>query len=154
MMMLNLWRNRDLRAKIAGIVAGCIIVSYATFFTLLLIWEKSAPTEPNELSGNVLIHSDHGAISYFTAFQATSCALLFWFGFVGTGLAILTMPKRDKVVTKLGGIPLGVRWQSDDEQGVMRNWTMRGGLIAAPCIWFLGPLLVGWLNQNGVVLNI
>lgn len=92
--MFELWRDRELRAKIAGLLSGCAGSTFFTFFVVVQVWTSTAPSEPNEIAGAIFEHNEHGSITYFTAFQSTSAALMFWISFAVIALAIFTMPKR------------------------------------------------------------
>ena len=152
--MSELWQDNELRIKIAGILSGVVTVTLPTFFIVVQTWANTAPSKPNEALGNVFAHNDHGSITYFTGFQATSAAMLFWISFAGIGLTILTMPKHEIKTRRFAGVPLAASWKGNYDKRVARSWAIKGALVAAPAIWILGPLLVGWLNQAGIVLNV
>jgi hypothetical protein len=71
--------------------------------------------------GQYFPHNEHGWITYFTAFQATSSALLFWSSFVTMALAIGIMPKQNVKVRRLGGIPIAANWKNDDRRGLAKG---------------------------------
>lgn len=151
--MFELWQNRELRAKIEGLASGCAIATFVTFFIAVQIWTGAAPSEPNEALGAIFEHNEHGSITYFTAFQSTSAALMFWISFAAIAIAIFTRPKRGIKVRRLAALPLGAGWTNDDNKGHSRSWGIRAALVAAPILWILGQPLVRWLNHRGFVFN-
>lgn len=152
--MRSLWQDRTLRLRASGAVSGLVVVTFITNIVVVQIWEHFAPTDPIPSAGNVFAHNDHGSITYFSAFQATSTALMFWAAFIGIALAFIMMPKKDVVVHRIGGVPLAARWQNDDDNGIARAWVLKGALIAIPLVWILGPALVAVLNQYGIVFSV
>jgi hypothetical protein len=152
--MRSWWQDRVWRLKFSGVVSGLAAVAFITNIVVVQIWEHLAPTLPVPSEGSIFRHSDHGSITYFTAFQATSAALMFWTGFIGLALAFITIPKKDFVVRRIGGIPLASRWQNDDDNGIARAWGIKGALVAIPVVWILGPAFVALLNRYGIVFSI
>ena len=96
--MRSWWQDRTLRLRASGAVSGLAVVTFVTNIVVVQIWEHFAPTYPIPSAGNVFAHNDHGSITYFSAFQATSAALMFWAAFIGIALAFIMMPKKDVVV--------------------------------------------------------
>lgn len=129
------------------------MATFATFFIVVEVWARAAPSEPNKALGAVIEHNEHGSITYFTAFQATSAALMFWISLAGIAIAMFTMPKRGINVRKLGGLPVAASWKNDDDKGLSRSWAIRSALVAIPTLWIAGPLLVRWLNHVGIVFS-
>ena len=143
----NAWRN-----AVAGFLGGYGVVAFFLSLWLMLRWEHLAPSHANPAYGQVFPHSDHGWITYFTAFQATSCAVLFPTSIPLAFVAELIVPKRN-VEIRRRFLGLSWRWDPDDPG----KWSKVGtiwGLVGAPLIIFgLGPYVISGLNRLGVFLN-
>ena len=51
-------------------------------------------------------------------------------------------------------MPLAASWKNDDPIGLAKSNALYGTLIAPVVIFLLGPIVIGWLNRNGIVLNL
>lgn len=136
-------------------IAGAFMLAYSMVaFTCFLIldetWAHSAPARPDYRRGLVYAHNEHGWITYFSAFQATSCALLFGTMLLLGIAGIAILPKRN---IKTGRACLWARWDWDDPCGGQRIGTLYGLFAAVFFLFAAGPLLVDGLNRAGVVLT-
>ena len=137
-----------------GFLFGYFSAAFCIFIILVQSWAHKAPTVPNNALGQLYKHNEHGWITYFTAFQATSSALMFWSNFVALGLAIAILPKQNVTVRRWGRLTFGASWQNDDEKGFTKL-NAAFGVVAAPMITvLLGPMIVIWLNSHGIVLTL
>lgn len=135
---------------LGGFLAGCGIVAFVCFFVLDHIWTSTAPHLPDAVRGLVYRHNEHGWITYFSAFQATSCWLLFLTFFSLGALGGHIRPKRNwNVVASRFGIRS--TFDADDPRYVAR-WGGLAGLCFAPfAIFVIAPPFVHWLNRAGFV---
>ena len=140
--------RKDMLNAISGVLAGYGWASFFCFFYLVISWAAAAPHSPDPSHGLIYPHNEHGSITYFSAFQGTSCALLFGtsplFFFVG----VFISPKKE-VVAKSGRFSFSMKWKPDDPRRIQRV-AMCLGMAAAPLLIFLiGPSLVSSLNTAG-----
>lgn len=147
-------RSSDIRNKIGGFLFGYFFAAFCIFLFIVMWWAHNAPTSPAPALGALYRHNEHGWITFFTAFQATSSALMFWSNFLAIGVAIAILPKRNLIVRRLGGVPLSASWKHDDQKGLATSSAAYGALAAPLVILFFGPMLVSWLSSYGVVLNL
>jgi hypothetical protein len=115
-------------------------------------WIKLAPTQPNPALGLLYTHNEHGAYAYFSAFQATTCGLLFATSIPLAIVGGLIAPKKNITgIAKMFGASFN--WDQDDPGSIMK-WTAVCTAIATPFILiYLGPYVVGYLNDMGIVFN-
>ena len=151
--MPQITRDNMRRNLIAGFVGGYFAVEFVSFLGLTRYWISIAPKSPVLPQGMVYAHNEHGSISYFTAFQATASALMFWCGMAAVLMCIGIAPKRDITVTRWRGVGLGAGWKNDDPHGRMTKGAAFGATFGLAAIFLLGPILVRWLNSLGVVLT-
>lgn len=149
MMPLTAFSNRR-KNLIAGSLCGYGMTAFCLFLILVITWSGHAPTLPDIAHGLTYAHNEHGNITYFSGFQATSCWLLFWtsmpIAFAGMGLA----PKKNVKVLK-GRLSVSMRFDQDDPHGMLKTGSITGVLAAFAIVFGLGPPLVRWLNSIGFV---
>src|SRR4051812_35526896 len=139
-------------------VAGSFLVTYGffagvCFFILVDVWAHGAPTSPDAGRGYVYSHDEHGWVTYFSAFQATSCALLLLTSVPLVFIGIFVGPKRN-VIHRRGWLSIGATWDPDDPKR-LRRFGFLCGAVSAPIIVFIfGPLLVRALNSAGVIWSL
>ncbi len=143
------WRNR-----IGGYLFGSFAGGFITFMILVQYWAHCAPHAPAPLLGEIYPHNEHGSITYFTAFQATSAYIMFWLNMIMLLLAIGILPKRQIKVRSLGRFPVATQWQNDDDKGLAQSSAKWGASLVIPVIFLAGPPLVHALMRAGVVLNL
>ena len=144
-------RNSILNA-VSGALAAYGWLSFCFFFYLVTNWSVSAPRQPDMSHGLIFAHNNHGTITYFSAFQGTSCAILFATSIPMVFLAIGISPKKN-VLSRQGRLSFSMKWKSDDPKGYQKRG-MFCGAVAAPVIVFaFGPLFVAWLNHLGVAVG-
>ena len=142
--------RKDILNAVSGFLAAYGFVAFFCFFYLVDRWVEVAPSNPDPVNGIIFPHNEHGSITYFSAFQGTSCALLFWTSPLLFFVALFLTPKQN-VQTQRGFLSIRTTWDKDDANG-FQTIGMVFGAIAAPIIVFLlGPPLVTWLNSAGVV---
>ena len=148
--MLGGFDRRDARNAIAGFLFAYGWVSFFCFFPLVLSWAAAAPHAPDPTRGLIYPHNEHGSITYFSAFQGTSCALLFGTSPLLCMLGIAVSPKRDSV-SRTRPLSFSMEWKPDDPRKVQRVGAILGAAAAPVVIFFLGPSLVVCLNSMGIV---
>jgi len=84
-----------IRNSISGVLAGYGFASFFCFVVLQSRWFELAPRYPNLALGLYLQHNEHGGIVYFSAFQSTSCALLFATSVSLGFLSVFIIPKKN-----------------------------------------------------------
>jgi hypothetical protein len=125
-------------------------MSMICFFYLDIHWAHTAPSLKNIPEGLVFPHNEHGSITYFSAFQATSCYLLFLTSVPLGAVGHLIVPWKRVLES---GMDRKVRWVSRiDDPDHVSKWGLACGFCCAPIMVFLiGPSLVRGLNAMGVV---
>ena len=146
-------KSNLLRNFVAGLLASYGAIAFVSFMTLSHIWTKAAPSEPNEALGMIYRHNEHGSYTYYSAFQATACALLFWTSIWPCFLAAAVMPKRN-FKSAAGCLSVGATWELDDPKGIFSGAIVLGVLITLLTVVYVGPLLVTSLNDSGFVLEV
>jgi hypothetical protein len=142
-------RNRILNA-LSGFVSAYGVIAFICFCYLQQRWNELAPRVPNVGAGLIVPHDEHGTITYFSAFQGTSCTLLLVTGLPLFLIGLLIGPKKNILVNRRRS-SINAIWDRDDPAGLWRIGTICG-VIAAPVIVFvIGPYVVRWLNAMGVV---
>ena len=137
-------------------VAGAFLATYGgvaflCFFYLVQQWAHAAPTSPDAQSGFVYAHNEHGSITYFSAFQTTSCALLFSTSIPLAFVGAFITPKRNLAYQR-GRLSFSAKWDPDDPKRLRRMGSLCGALAAPIVVFIFGPFLVNALNAMGVVL--
>jgi hypothetical protein len=149
-MFAKIERN-DILNVAGGFLAAYGFIAFFCFLYLVERWAHGAPTSPDPTHGYIYPHNEHGWITYFSAFQATSCALLFATSIPLSFLGAFIMPRRN-VQYRRGCLSVGAKWDPDDPKKLQRV----GGLVGAassPLIVFVaGPHLVAALVSAGIVL--
>lgn len=144
-------RNAKLNA-IAGFASAYGMASWVCFICLVMFWSSTAPANPDLANGLILPHNEHGSITYFSSFQGTSCAVLFYTCPLIWIIAFAIYPKKD-VVFRSGRLSYYATWRPDDPQKTGR-WGIAAGTICAPLFIFtVGPHLVRSLNAAGIVIG-
>lgn len=138
-------------------VVGAFLAAYGwvAFFCFLYVverWAHSAPTSPDPAHGLVYSHNEHGWITYFSAFQTTTCALLFSTSIPLSLVGILVSPKRN-VVYRRGCLSVGAKWDPDDPKKLQRVGFLLGAVAAPILVFILGPIVVNALVNAGLVLS-
>lgn len=152
--MDNLLGNSDSRNKVGGFLFGFAGVGFAASLIVVERWARAAPTKPNPALGQLFPHNEHGWITYFTAFQATSSHMMFWCTFVSIALAIAALPKQLVSVRRWGRMPVAASWENDDKKGLAKRSAFVGALFAPFVFFAIGPVIVTGLNSHGIVLNL
>lgn len=142
--------SRDARNALAGFLAAYAAISFACFFYLVITWSATAPRVPDLSRGLVYPHNEHGSITYFSGFQATTCALLRSTSPLFFVLGIAVAPKKD-VVSRTGCFGFSMRWKPDDPRKFQRIGSAVGAVAALIVVFVIGPSLVANLNAIGVV---
>jgi hypothetical protein len=143
----------DVRNVFGAFLASYGWVAFFCFAYLVLRWAHAAPTSPDPAGGLVYSHNEHGSITYFSAFQATSCALLFSTSIPLSFVGIFVTPKRN-VVYRRGFLSFSSKWDPDDPKRLGRIGFSLGAVAAPIIVFIVGPSLVNALNEVGVVLSL
>ncbi len=150
--MIKVTGRNILLNAVGGFLTAYGWVAFLCFFYLQWQWASAAPRSPDPAHGLVFPHKEHGTIAYFSAFQATSCALLFATSIPLSFLGMFMSPRRN-VVSRRARLAFWAKWDRDDPHGVA-PWAMRLGVIAAPLfVFFAAPPLVTWLNAQGIAVG-
>ena len=133
---------------VGGFLFGYGFVAFFCFLGIVEHWAATAPTVPVPSVGAIFPHNDHGSITYFTAFQATSCALLFDTSIPLAFLGGLIAPRKN-IKSRSRFLTWRATWDQDDPSHMFK-WPFALGALAAPVIVFrLGPCLIHWLIALG-----
>jgi hypothetical protein len=135
---------------LGGLLAGYGFVAFFCFLILVEHWAHMAPKQPDPSHGLVFAHNEHGAITYFSGFQSTSCAILFGSSIPLFFIGLLVSPKKN-IVHRTGYLAVSATWDDNDPKKI-RLTAQIFGAVAAPIIVFVfGPYIVHWLNGIGIV---
>ncbi len=134
-------------------MVGYGFVSFACFILLQRFWQGDAPPVANAALGLVYPSNDHGGFTYFSAFQATACALMFLTSIPLCFLGFIISPRGLVMQRDVRG-RYRPGWNIDDRHRLMR-WGVWAGAGCAPALLFVvGPYVVRALNAAGVVFNL
>ena len=150
--MIAKFNLRDVRNVVGAFLAAYGWVAFFCFVYLDLRWTASTPTSPDPLRGYVFYHSDHGAISYFSAFQVTACSLLLWTSIPLSFIGMLLIPKRN-INFRRGFLSFSMKWELDDPENLNRIASVAGALAAPLLVFVVGPTVVKSLVAAGVFLS-
>jgi hypothetical protein len=151
--MANGPRMKAARNIVAGVLLGYGFVSFLCFLVLSVMWAGAAPGQPNEALGLIYRHNEHGSYSYFSAFQATACWLMFTtsipLAFVGLFLA-----PRKNVTGIVRWYGASFRWAPDDPGALMKRAAIASAAATPFFVFFIGPYIIRGLNAVGFVMNL
>jgi len=150
--MLRWTDLKDERNLVAGFLTAYGWVSFACFFYLVITWTAGAPHTPDPSRGLIYPHNEHGSITYFSAFQGTSCALLFATSPLIFILGSAASPKKN-VIAKTGKLSFTMRWEHDDPRRLQRVGSVMGAVASIVVVFALGPRLVLYLNSIGIAVG-
>lgn len=141
------------RNIIAGVLGGCGAASFFCFIALDILWSRAAPRQPNEALGLVYRHNEHGSYTYFSAFQATACGLMFMTS-IALGSAGAFIAPRKNLLGPARRYGARFKWERDDP-GDFLKWTALVSVAVAPLfVFFIGPYIIRGLNAAGFVMNL
>ncbi len=146
--LLNAARNLA-----GGFLAAYGWVSFFCFMVLDLTWTSAAPAEPNPALGLIYRNNNHGSYTYLSAFQATTCALMFETSIPLFFVALTILPKRNFVGT-FRTLGMGAKWDWDDPRRLSKKAAIVGALATPILVFTVGPHLIRALNAIGFVLNL
>jgi hypothetical protein len=142
-----------IRNLIGGLLVGYGFVSFFCFGILEELWANAAPRQPNAALGITFVHNEHGSYTYFSGFQATAGALMFWTSIPLCFLGMLLAPR--KKVNGTAGWYASKFNRDQDDLDVLTKWAALAGAVASPLfLFFVGPYIVRALIVNGFVLNL
>jgi hypothetical protein len=148
-MSIKIERNAVLNV-LGGFLAGYGVAGLVCFFVLVEAFRSRAPHVPDPAHGLIYPHNDHGWITYFSAFQATSCWLLLLTSISFAAIGWFILPKGNWIVRQ-GRLSIRSTFDFDDPHRIAR-WLGLAGLCMAPVVIFIfAPPFVSWLNQVGFV---
>lgn len=112
-----------------------------------------APKAPNVILGYIYQHNNHGSYTYFSAFQATTCALMFMTSIPFCAIGIAMAPKKN---LKFSSGKFSHRWtyESDDPTAIRWKAAFVGALVTPAFLFTLGRHIIERLNSVGIVLNL
>jgi hypothetical protein len=146
------WLNAA-RNVIAGLLVGYGFASFFCFIALVLMWSKKAPSQPNEVLGLIYRHNEHGSYTYFSAFQATTCWLMFTTS-IPLAIAGIFIAPRKNIMGTVRWYAASFNWDQDDPKGLLK-WVALGSAATTPfLVFFVGPHLIRGLNAVGFVMNL
>ena len=88
-----------IRNAIAGALTGYGFISFFVFTWLDIQWVHLAPSQPDPAHGLLYVHNEHGSYVYFSAFQATTCAPMFWTSIPLAFVGMFVAPKKNVQTT-------------------------------------------------------
>jgi len=151
--MANGPRMKAARNIIAGVLFGYGFVSFLCFLVLSMMWAGAAPRQPNEALGLIYRHNVHGSYSYFSAFQATACWLMFTTSIPLAFAGLFLAPKKN-VTGMVRWYGARFRWDPDDP-GALMKWAAITSAVATPFfVFFIGSYIIRGLNEVGFVMNL
>jgi len=145
--------TNDVLNVVGPFLAAYGVVAGVCFFILVDVWAKGAPTSPDAARGYVYSHDEHGWITYFSAFQATSCVLLLATSVPVFFVGLIVGPKRN-VVYRRGLLSVGATWDPYDPKKLRRFGFVLGAVAAPIIVFIVGPFLVRALNSAGIVWSL
>lgn len=142
-----------LKNLIAGFLTAYGNISFFCFIFFERMWTAVTPKAPNVILGYIYLHNNHGSYTYFSAFQATTCALMFMTSIPLCAVAIAIAPKKN---LKFSSSKASHRWtyESDDPTAIRWKAALVGALVTPAFFFTLGRHIIESLNSVGVVLNL
>ena len=144
----NTWLN-----FVGGFLFGYGFVAFFCFFYIDTHWAHLAPVNADPAHGFIFPHNEHGSITYFSAFQATSCYLLFLTSIPISFLGGFITPKKNIKYMK-GRLSARMTFDPDDQSGVHWWGFGLGGLASPALVFWIGPAIVEWINSIGFTPNL
>lgn len=144
--------NNVSRNFTAGFLAAYGLVSFFCFMFLEQKWRDLAPKAPNAVLGFIYQHNNHGSYTYFSAFQTTTCALLFMTSIPVCFAAIDFAPKKNLKFSS-GKASLSWTCESDDPMAIRWKAAFVGALMTPIFLFVPGPRIIEMLNSVGIVIN-
>ena len=150
--MMDIW-NKSVRSVLGGALCGYGFVSFFCFLYLVETWHAEAPHSANVWSGAIYPHNEHGDYRFFTAFQATTCFLMFPTSIPTFLLGILISPKKNiRGTARWYGF--NYHWDQDDPNGLGKRAAISTAIATPFLVFFAGPYVVRGLNAVGFVMNL
>jgi hypothetical protein len=142
-----------LKNLMAGFLAAYGIISFFCFIFLERTWTVVAPKAPNVMHGYIYQHNNHGSYTYFSAFQATTCALMFMTSIPLCAIGIAMAPKNN---LRFSSSKFGHSWtyESDDPTAIRWKAAFVGALVTPAFLFTLGHHIIESLNSVGIVFNL
>ena len=144
----NTWLNFA-----GGLLVGYGFVAFFCFIYLSTHWAHLAPVNADPANGLIFPHNEHGSITYFSAFQATSCYIMFLTSIPISFLGWFITPKKN-IKHMRGRLSFRMTFDPDDKNGVFRWGFGLGGLASPAIVFWVGPNIVNWLNSVGFAPNL
>lgn len=146
-------RENVARNAIAGALTAYGFVSFFIFIWLDIQWVHLAPQQAVPAQGLVYMHNEHGSYVYFSAFQATTCALMFWTSIPLAFLGVFIAPKKN-VQKAVRWYAARMTWDKDDPAKAS-DWAFWIAAVLTPAfVFFAGSQFVTLLNNSGFVANL
>jgi hypothetical protein len=132
-----------------GFLLGASVCLWTTLFILAEVWARAAPVATEQA---IYRHKGLTCIGYFTAFQATACALmLLALPLFAVGFAIT--PKKN-ARTRTGPLSWSFTFDPDDPGKVHGRSMLAGAVLTFVAIFTLGPMIARLLLSAGVFFNL
>lgn len=141
------------RNIVAGILFGYGFVSFLCFIALTVMWSRAAPRQPNQALGLIYRHNEHGSYTYFSAFQATTCWLMFTTS-IPLAFAGIFLAPRKNVTGTVRWYGARFKWDQDDPRGLLKRVAIASAAATPFFVFFAGPYIIRGLNDVGFVMNL
>jgi hypothetical protein len=139
---------------LGGFLGAYGLTSFVCFMFIARYFEASAPHRAILARGLIYPHNEHGLVTYFSAFQATSCWLLFCTSIPLGAMGGYILPRCQKWVVRGDHLQVSSTVDWDDPQRVTRWGALAGLSFALLVVFVLAPPAIAWLNRIGFVANL
>ena len=143
--------RNDVLNVVGAAISAFGFAAFSCLIYLQNLWVQVTPSVPDPARGYVYAHNEHGSITYFSAFQTTSCYLLFSAFFPIFAVGLFVVPKRNTVY-RHKWLSFGMHADLDDPKKLVRVGFILGMLAAPTMVFTIGPSLVNGLIANGIIL--
>jgi hypothetical protein len=133
MINFNSVNKNRLQNFVGGLLFGYGFVTFFLFIYLVNHWAYLAPVNADTAHGFIFPHNQHGSITYFSAFQSTSCSLLPLTSLPISILGWFILPKKYIKYMK-NRFAFRMTFEPDDKIG-LSWWGIGIGGILAPVIF-------------------
>ena len=150
--MLRVWNN-SVRNVLSGALAAYGWVSFFCFMYLSTSWHAQAPHQPNMALGEIYANNNHGSYAFFTAFQATTCSVMFSTSIPLFFAAVLISPKAN-IRGHATWYAFRYQWDSNDPKHLQRGAAIASAIATPFFVFLVGPSIIRSLNTLGFVANL
>ncbi len=128
-------------------------VSFLCFLYLSVTWHAQAPHVANASLGEIYANNSHGDYTFFTAFQATTCYLMFTTSIPMSFVGMFVSPKKN-IRGTVRWYAFSFNWDQDDPKGLGKRAAIASAIATPFFVFFVGPYIVRGLNAVGFVMNL